>query len=284
MPDINLYQGVLPKKYRKDQQTMEQQKRSKEPKKEFFVRITTLQLILCAAILGAVTLISKLSPDGGEGVREEYRAYMENDMSYDEIRALFEKDPAGEEGVTLPPQTTASAAQEQKTASKDAYAFEEEPRISLTADEEGGRDFLDAMLMAQPVVPVSGRVSSGYGGRISPISHSSENHKGTDISAPSGTPIRAVFDGTVSLVDRTKGRGKFLILDHGKDERGTLQTLYQHCSQILVTPGTTVRAGETVALVGSTGDSTGPHLHLEYRIDGQCVDAIENIFGGIYEA
>ncbi len=257
----------------------------KEKKKDFFVKIATSQLILFTAIFVCVLMIVRFSDDGGAALLEQYAEYMRRDMRYEEIKGLFERgdeaSPPPETTETVPPEEGTQSAE---TAAPDAYAFEEETRVSFTDTDAGGEEYLASLMARAPVFPVDGRISSGFGGRISPISHFSEKHRGTDIAAPEGTPIRAVFDGTVCLVDSSPGRGNYLILDHGTDERGRIQTLYQHCSEILVDEGTVVRAGETVALVGSTGNSTGPHLHLEYRVGGECVDAIENIFGGVYEA
>ena len=256
----------------------------KETKRDFFVRIVTVQLLLFTMIFVSVLLIVRFSDDKGEALKEQFAEYMREDMDYNDIRALFEKKETAPEAPSPAPEETVTAPTAETAAPADEYAFEEETGTNVTDTNADAEEYLASLMLREPVFPVEGRISSGFGGRISPISHFSEKHKGTDIAAPQGTPVKAVFGGTVSLVDRTPGRGNFLILDHGMKNGKKIQTLYQHCSRILVSEGTVVRAGEIVALVGSTGDSTGPHLHLEYRIDGDCVDAIENIFGGVYEA
>jgi len=116
--------------------------------------------------------------------------------------------------------------------------------------------------------PVQGKVTSGYGWRIHPITGELEFHSGVDIAAPSGTPIRPTAGGTVTLAGHYGGYGLCVVIDHG----GGLQTLYGHCSEILVYKGEHVEAGQVIARVGSTGTSTGPHLHYEVRKDGVCVD------------
>ncbi|MBR1811438.1 MAG: M23 family metallopeptidase [Clostridia bacterium] len=254
----------------------------KETKKDFFVRITTVQLILFTAIFLTVYLYARFSADKGEALIAEYLSYMEKDMSAEDFKALFVKEDTEE---TPPAENTTAAAAVKEEGTTNVFAFEGSESAemrNLFVSEDTAVSFLSAQISAGPVLPVSGRVSSSFGGRISPIYNYSEQHKGVDIAAASGTPIKAVMGGVVSDVDYTPGRGNFLIIDHGETDEGSVQTLYQHCSEILVAQGTVVRAGETIALVGSTGDSTGPHLHLEYRVDGECRDPMQLFTDEIY--
>lgn len=111
-----------------------------------------------------------------------------------------------------------------------------------------------------------GMVTSEFGRRIDPITRQSSGHTGIDFGAPSGTSIRAALNGTVQFVRyKATGYGYHLAIDHG----GGFITLYAHCSKILVTEGQSVTAGDIIAQVGSTGKSTGPHLHFEVRINGE---------------
>lgn len=111
-----------------------------------------------------------------------------------------------------------------------------------------------------------GMVTSEFGRRIDPITRQAAGHTGIDLGAPSGTSIRAALDGTVQFVRyKVTGYGYHLAIDHG----GGFVTLYAHCSKILVTEGQHVTAGDIIAQVGSTGKSTGPHLHFEVRINGE---------------
>lgn len=113
--------------------------------------------------------------------------------------------------------------------------------------------------------PVSGGwVSSEYGNRWHPILGKYKWHSGIDIAVNSGTPIKAAEDGTVILSGSNGGYGLCVIIDHG----GGISTLYGHASKLLVKEGDIVTRGQTVALAGSTGVSTGPHLHFEVRIKG----------------
>lgn len=117
-------------------------------------------------------------------------------------------------------------------------------------------------------VPVSGTVTSPFGERINPISKREEFHKGVDIAAEEGTPIQLVFDGTVAEVGENEIYGKYVLVDHSNE----LYTRYCHCSRVLVETGYKLKRGELVALVGSTGWSTGSHLHLEIISNGKYID------------
>ncbi|MBW4661517.1 MAG: M23 family metallopeptidase [Drouetiella hepatica Uher 2000/2452] len=105
-------------------------------------------------------------------------------------------------------------------------------------------------------------ITSAFGWRIHPIAGESRFHTGTDLGAPQGTPVMAVFDGKVQIADVMGGYGLAVVLRHNKD---TQETLYAHMSEVFVKPGDTVKQGEVIGRVGSTGYSTGPHLHFEFH-------------------
>ncbi len=118
--------------------------------------------------------------------------------------------------------------------------------------------------------PVSGRITSGFGMRYHPILKKTKLHTGVDIAAPSGTPIRAAAAGTVIIAGWMDAYGYTVVIDHG----GGVSTLYGHCSAITVRAGQEVAQGQTIGRVGSTGWSTGPHLHWEVRRNGQPVNPL----------
>lgn len=111
--------------------------------------------------------------------------------------------------------------------------------------------------------PVLGRLNSGYGYRDHPISGRYLFHGGVDIGGNAGDPITAFAAGTVEYTGKSDSYGLYLQIDHG----GGVKSFYAHCSKILVTKGQAVALGEKVAEIGSTGESTGPHLHLELKYD-----------------
>ncbi|MBQ4313493.1 MAG: M23 family metallopeptidase [Clostridia bacterium] len=124
----------------------------------------------------------------------------------------------------------------------------------------------------------SARVSSTFGYRQNPVTGKYSFHSGYDLAAPSGSPIYSMYGGVVSVASYDKnGYGNYIIVDHPFG----VQTLYAHCSKLLCAVGDSVGKGDKIALVGSTGNSTGAHLHIEFRSGGQRYDP-EWILGGVY--
>ena len=126
-----------------------------------------------------------------------------------------------------------------------------------------------SLLSSTPSIwPTRGWVTSGFGMRKSPFTGLKEKHHGWDIGARMGAPIRASADGTVVVVGRKSGYGKMLEIDHGYG----IVTRYGHNSKNLAKVGDRVKRGDLIALIGSTGRSTGPHLHYEVILNGVSVN------------
>ncbi|NJQ98002.1 MAG: M23 family metallopeptidase [Hydrococcus sp. CSU_1_8] len=106
------------------------------------------------------------------------------------------------------------------------------------------------------------RITSVFGWRVHPVTGNTRMHSGTDLGAPLGTPVLAAYPGEVAVADSLGGYGLTVILRH---EQGTQESRYAHLSEIFVKPGDTVEQGAVIGRVGSTGLSTGPHLHFEWR-------------------
>ena len=127
----------------------------------------------------------------------------------------------------------------------------------------------ERLLASTPsVMPVRGWFSDGYGWRKDPITSKRMFHKGLDIVAPVGAVVRAPADGVVTRASRTAGYGKMVDISHGYGYR----TRYGHMSELLVKPGQRVRRGDAIGRIGSTGRSTGPHLHYEVFREGRRVN------------
>lgn len=120
------------------------------------------------------------------------------------------------------------------------------------------------------VFPADGPISSRFGRRLHPIFHTWRMHTGVDIGAGYGTPVRAAAPGQVVVAGVISGYGNAIVVDHGNG----LATLYGHLSRFGVHPGQRVAAGQTLGAVGNTGNSTGPHLHFEVRVNGTPVDPL----------
>jgi murein DD-endopeptidase MepM/ murein hydrolase activator NlpD len=122
--------------------------------------------------------------------------------------------------------------------------------------------------------PVPGRMTSGFGNRFDPYYHVWQLHTGLDLAAPMGTPIVAAAGGRVTRAGWYGGYGNYTCIDHGVVDGQRLSTCYGHQSALLVTPGQVVSAGQVIGKVGSTGASTGPHVHFEVRLGGRPVDPL----------
>ena len=125
-----------------------------------------------------------------------------------------------------------------------------------------------AIPSVQPVAKMD--YSSNFGIRSDPFRGTAAMHAGVDIRGPQGTPIYATADGIVAESDRRGGYGNLIEIDHGKG----IATRYGHLSRLLVTSGARVKRGQVIGLMGSTGRSTGSHLHYEVRMDGRAVNPV----------
>lgn len=140
---------------------------------------------------------------------------------------------------------------------------EEKVEELIKRDEKTKKPIVNGILLA--VTPVQGRVTSRYG-HVSSIR--SGAHTGTDIACPYGTPIKVVASGTVTFAERCGSYGNLIKVSHGNG----VETWYAHCSELYGSVGQVVKAGDVIAAVGSTGNSTGNHLHLEIRLNGSTLN------------
>lgn len=120
-------------------------------------------------------------------------------------------------------------------------------------------------------LPVSGWVTSGFGFRRSPYNGRHQMHYGVDIASPMGLPITAPADGRIVLAEMKPGYGRKVVIDHGYG----ITTVFGHASQFFVKSGEKVKRGDKIAAVGSSGSSTGPHLHYEIHVDGLPIDPLK---------
>ncbi len=134
--------------------------------------------------------------------------------------------------------------------------------VSIISDNE-------ALMQSLPAItPTSGWISSHYGHRVSPFTRQPVLHRGLDIGAETGTPIHASADGVIEAAGLSTTLGKFVVIDHGFN----IKTKYAHASELRVKKGDVVKRGDLISLVGTTGRSTGPHLHYEVWIGDSAVD------------
>ena len=183
-------------------------------------------------------------------LKEQY-SEIEPDLVINQIY-LDNVDEVNEETIKLAKQELTDSLQEE-----------------LEEKQEIGSRTVNGIYLA--VVPVTGRITSRFGAVESIRDHT---HKGIDIAATRGTPILATASGKVSFAGWSSGYGYLVKIDHGSG----VETYYGHCSKLYVSAGDTVEAGDKIAAVGSTGNSTGNHLHFEIRLNGKQVNPQKYVY------
>lgn len=244
-----------------------------EKPRDFLLRVILTQSALCIVIALVAFAVMKTGGERLENAKQSYWALFSEDMEREELVETFKsvsnflfkpQNDLAKLETTAPAETTSSpVTTAQSTEAQNAESL----------DGAGGEDLLypDKTASFAPLtvsgsfcVPVEyTKVTSAFGYRENPVTGEQGFHGGIDLAAPSGTPIYAAFSGQVTTVSYSEVRGNYVILTHGSG----LQTVYCHCSEILVEEGANIRGGEVIAKVGSTGQSTGPHLHFEVRLD-----------------
>ena len=232
--------------------------------------------------------VNKLSEQYGEKIESEFgirEVYTNNSLEYKNMKyaTIAKLDDSIDTDIKAKEEAAAEAARieaEKKAAEqaearrKAAVQRAEEESSSYNYVETEELNDVDVNGITFAVAPVSGHISSRFGVNESVRNHT---HKGLDIAASNGTSISAVADGTVDYARfNSGGYGYLVIISHGNG----VQTYYAHCSKLFVSEGDTVSAGDVIAAVGSTGHSTGNHLHFEVRIDGQQVNPQKYVYQG----
>ena len=199
----------------------------------------------------------------------------------EEVERRTRTEPATD--PTTHQQTTTNVAYDYKILNVKLTSVSLESVVSGLINSEQ-RDTCDTLLTTkgcrQYVKNVFGstnwlsNVTSYYGYRVHPVSGVKDYHTGVDIGMPQGTVIRAGHDGVVTVAGNSGSYGLCVIIEGDTPTGKTLMTRYGHCSQLLVAVGANVRAGDVIAKVGSTGTSTGPHLHLEVLLDGHYLNPL----------
>ena len=184
------------------------------------------------------------------------------------VNLFSEVDPKNQDPKTMEERQTLDKQYEKISYSSLSLEQNLHDLYELLSDQ---KSFLKALPTKKPA---EGYFTSGFGVRVSPMGEGERMHEGLDIANAVGTPIRAPAQGTVIFAGRKSGYGNIVILDHGYG----LETWYGHASKILVKSGQLVKRGQTMALLGNTGErSTGPHVHYEVRVHGIPVDPLNYI-------
>lgn len=250
-------------------------------------RLAAVQSISCLVVLLVVLAMRLVGGSAFEQLRDSFnQAVMSNSILATLATWLEQKDPSSSPSPDGSSSGTPSAPNSApESQGNDASDSSSSPDSSAPA--VGGEDIqvkerkvlyapagatfarLSINRAARPPLE-SGVVTSYFGYREDPIHGGDSFHKGLDIGSAGGSPIAAMFDGRVIAAGTSSSYGNYVKIDHG----GNLVVLYAHCEEILVEEGILLRAGEIVARVGSTGNSTGNHLHVETLVDGVAHDPL----------
>lgn len=245
--------------------------------------VVAVQSIACVVVLLLALLLRTAGGEPYARLQESFReSLMRNDLLAtlaalwdgspadsvsSELQEMNDNAPAADTDTT----TTTTTGTTTTTSTTAATTTTTAPTATGTAGDTLPAGVLAVPLRVNhvPVPPVSaGTLTSGYGYRTDPTGEGARFHRGVDIAAPAGTPIAAMFYGRVTAVGESASFGKYVRLSHGDG----VEVLYAHCAAVLAEEGAVLRAGETVALVGATGDATGNHVHIEVSGDGLIYD------------
>ena len=179
----------------------------------------------------------------------------------EEIGTDEQPDPDGDTSTTGEESSPTSTTPPMGGGDDDFTDVEESP---LDADS------IQALCVHEFCLPTQGPLSSGYGMREDPFSGEMVMHGGIDLDVPTGTQVVAVMDGKVVRAGESEDFGNIIVLQHGD----SLRTYYAHCHELLAEQGAQVNKGDVIARSGSTGKSTGPHLHFEIRINNKRINPL----------
>lgn len=236
-------------------------------KRDYLIYTLFFQFLVCALLFGALYGLREVNSDVFLTVKEEYFEKLgENNLIVVDEQKDEELDEAGDTAETSATEKIKSENTDntEKPEEKETLSAEisQEPTVSTTTESPDNVSVNSYVLSQKMVLPVSGEITSEFGERVHPITSEDKFHAGIDIAAESGTPIYSAFDGTVVVADYDQWNGNYMKIMH----EGDIMTVYCHCEKLNVSKGDTVKAGDVIGFVGSTGSSTGPHLHFELRI------------------
>ncbi len=260
------------------------EEKTNNPRSEGCLKFVFIQTIAFTVIVICALLIKTVAPKSYTQIKTGYSAAISRqDITLDDIKSVFLKiyDFIF---YTDNKQNTPSSS---NLSSSTPKTETESSQIPISEEGTGGKDTTQNSSVSQDnyvlttkiCAPTKGSVTSNFGRRIHPITKKEGFHTGIDIASKEGTPIYAAFSGRVYEIGKNEAYGNYVIMRHSDN----LYTFYGHLKSIKAAENMQLRAGETIAYMGSTGYSTGPHLHFEIRINSVRVDpkkaleGIENI-------
>lgn len=268
----------------------------KNNKKDYLIKTILFQTLFCLLLFGLLFYLKSSKSDLFINIENLFSARLSENIKKDEIEDAFStikgfdyssfedniKTNSNKNDTNKKTPTNKDKANNE-TEDETEYIPPEEPSIEASIESTGGVDYkisakneipenvsVGSYTLSRNIInPIkNGRVTSTFGERIHPITRELTFHPGIDIATDKNAPIYAAFDGEVIVADYDSFNGNYIKLKH----KNNLLTVYCHCERLYVKKGDKIRAGEVIATVGSTGASTGPHLHFELRIDNVSFD------------
>ncbi len=247
------------------------------------LRLVFIQTVAFVMIVLSALVMKSVAPKAYAHIKSSYTAATtQQDVNFTDIKSFFEKigdfifsPPKKEKAQTSSAMahSESSSVAESETQT-DSSSIAEPESGAAGGSDEGSRQLPQSVstntyvLTTSISAPTKGTVTSPFGWRVHPITGNLGFHTGIDIANIKGTPITAAFSGTIYECGKNEAYGNYIIMRHSDG----LYTFYGHCESLKATEGMNIRSGEIIAYMGSTGYSTGPHLHFEIRIDGKRVD------------
>ena len=243
---------------------MTEKKEKKTEKKDAFSNVMIVQFVACAVILAVVFILCRADGSAADEIRSKYGELMSRDFS-----AADYKDAYGAVSSFIKGEKRKEAVSVVGTESKNEQPTGGADIASGTLDVLEGVSFDKYDIGLKFQTPVEDfYVSSDFGYRQDPIKGSNGVHTGIDLAATGGAEIKAAYGGVVVKSGEYGGYGNCVVISHGNG----VETLYAHCRELVAEVGDNVDKGDVIALVGSTGNSTGNHLHFEIRKNGVKLD------------
>lgn len=221
-----------------------------EKQKGFMTKVVIVQLVLSLLITGILFLVCRTDTNLSDNIKSFYSEISKTDIAVSQIWGSI-KNVAKETFSSNVKEEATGETEESTTGEKAVFS-----PVFLTVN------------LKKPLN--EGNITSKFGYRVSPITDKYSLHSGLDIASPENTKIYASYDGEVITADCNEINGNYIVIKHSE----SLKTTYNHCNKLLVKKGERVKAGECIALVGSTGYATGNHLHFEVILNGKYINPL----------
>ncbi|MGN0526647.1 MAG: M23 family metallopeptidase [Acutalibacteraceae bacterium] len=262
-------------------------------KSDYLVKTVLIQTATCIVLFGILFGLKQTQSKVYYEIKEEFFDNLDSNILGEEIADVFINTKSKLINQTASDELTTKKTSEETTdkdntenketdkteaESETEYKPLEEPSLNAEIIAEGGVDVsvssedevpsnvsLNSYKINQTMIKpvINAKTTSKFGIRTHPITNKISFHAGIDLAAPVNTPIYAAFDGKVTVADYDQWNGNYIKIQHDNG----IMTVYCHCEKINVKKGQVIKAGEVIGYVGSTGSSTGPHLHFELRIN-----------------